>query len=217
MSTTDPQYEAKKTGEAAEMEAKRASANVHSTAQQVREYARDTVRDTGRMAHDEANSRVSGMTDDAASEADRASRAASDAASEYEEGSLPARALDGVSSFLERTASGLRSTDLDTVVDDVSHYARRNPMTFLAGAAVLGFAATRIARAAPRAGAYEGDYEPYGSPDYGRDDPFGGPARPGQASGLSEASTPGTDDSAAPVRTGGGPVPGTETVRGPVK
>ena len=44
----------------------------------------------------------------------------------------------------------MRDKDLGEVAGDVSDFARRNPLAFLGGAALLGFAGTRIARASER-------------------------------------------------------------------
>jgi hypothetical protein len=131
-------------------EARRAGEEVRAAAKGVRDHAADAVRDVGRMARDEANASVGRAADSAAAEAERAATAAEEAAGDYPEGAVTGRALESVSAFLEDTAESLRGADLETVADDVTRFARRNPLTFLAGAAAVGFAAARLARAAPR-------------------------------------------------------------------
>ncbi len=146
----DARHAATDTARTARDEAKRAGDEMRSAARDVRDHAADAIRDTGRIVHDEANARVNRAAGSAASEAERAARAADDAASDYPDHAIPAHALESVSAFLEDTARGLRETDLDTVSEDVTRFARSNPLTFLAGAAALGFAAARLARATPR-------------------------------------------------------------------
>lgn len=149
MTPSDPRTEADEAARTAEQEAKRAGEEVRAAARDVREHAADAVRDAGRIAREEANARADRATDAAAAEARRAARAADDAAGDYPDDVFPARALEGVSAFLEDTADSLRSADLESVAQDVTRFAHRNPLTFLAGAAAVGFAAARLARAAP--------------------------------------------------------------------
>lgn len=146
----DPAQAADRARREASEEARRAGEEMRSAARGVRDHASDAVRDAGRMARDEANARVGRATDSAAAEAERAATAAEDAAGDYPEGAMPGQALEGVSAFLEDTARSLRGADLESVADDVTRFARRHPLTFLAGAAAIGFAAARLARAAPR-------------------------------------------------------------------
>jgi hypothetical protein len=122
------------------------------------EAARDGMHDlrqeaTGRMdaakdwVRDAADERVRATTDTGAEQVARTARAFEDAAGEYGEGSMPGEALHRVSAFLESTARDLRDTDLETLTTEVSRFARRNPVLFVAGAAAVGFAAARLLRA----------------------------------------------------------------------
>ena len=202
----DPRHEAENTAQSARDEAKRAGEEMRSAARDVRDHAADAVRDTGRLAHDEANARVNRAAGSAASEAERAAQAAEDAASDYPDDAMPARALEGVSAFLEDTARGLRETDLDTVSEDVTRFARRNPLTFLAGAAALGFAAARLARATPRDG--------YADDAYWDDDGYAGPDG-GDWPGTSAAEAPSTDPvSRTQARRGARDAPGDVQAQG---
>jgi hypothetical protein len=169
----DPQHVADMARRDASDEARRAGEEVRSTARNMREHVRDAARDAGRIARDEANARVGRAADGAAAEAERAAAAAEEAAGDQPEGALSSRALEGVSVFLEDTAHGLRETDLESVAGEVRRFARRNPLTFLAGAAAVGFAVTRIARAGARddAGAGRGSSrDGHGDPEPARDD-----------------------------------------------
>ncbi|RDC69919.1 hypothetical protein DLJ49_17390 [Rhodovulum sp. 12E13] len=192
-SSPEPAEAADRARREASEEARRAGEEVRAAARGVRDHAGDAVRDAGRMARDEANARVGRAADSAAAEAERAAAAAEDAAGDYPDGAMPGRALESVSAFLEDTADSLRRADLESVADDVSHFARRNPLTFLAGAAAVGFAAARLARAAPH-----GDGRFDDAPDRdetgrarqsGPDDPQGfGRADPVQAQDIDPAA-----------------------------
>jgi len=145
MSQAEPKHSAEEAVRTAEEQARRAEAEAERFASKVSDRAQSSVRDAGRLAHDEANARVSGAFDAAAGEAERAASAAEDAASNYQSGAVPARALKSVSDLLEDTARGLRHSDLDDVVGNLGRAARRNPVTFLAGAAAVGFVLSVIA------------------------------------------------------------------------
>lgn len=54
-------------------------------------------------------------------------------------------ALNSVGQGIAQLGSDLQSTDPRDVADDISAYARQNPVAFMAGAALLGFAAMRFA------------------------------------------------------------------------
>ena len=147
MTDPDPRASAEEAVRAAEAEAERAEAHLAESLGQLRDHAGDALRDSGRIMRDSANARVSDAFDAAADEVDRA------AASLHEAGARDGpealrRPLSDVSGFLERTARDLRDTDLDEVARQVGAVARERPVTFMAGAAAIGFALGRIARAA---------------------------------------------------------------------
>ena len=192
-----PQESAEEAVRRAEEEAQRAEAEARRAFDGLRRHARDAARDSGRIARDEANARVSGAFDSAAGEAERAARAAEEAAGEYDPHAMPARALESVSVLLEDTARGLRDTDLERVVDELRNTARRHPVTFLAGAAALGFAAARLARASD------------GDDGAGRQDRHAGGGDRGFA-GTSTAEAPATDPAAGSAQAPAAPAtPGT--------
>lgn len=197
MSQAEPKHSAEEAVRTAEEQARRAEAEAERFASEVRDRAESRVRDAGRLAHDEANARVSGAFDAAAGQAERAASAAEDAASNYQSGAAPARALKSVSDLLEDTARGLRDSDLDDVVGNLGRAARRNPVTFLAGAAAVGFVAARLARASD---SHAGDHEPPRWPARGSQGEGAG------TGGTSAVETPAT--SASATSSGANPVPG---------
>lgn len=66
---------------------------------------------------------------------------------------------------LESFSQTLEGKDIDTVVNDVQRFARRNPAAFLGGAVALGFIASRFLKSS--ADTYGSDRDYYSSEAYG--------------------------------------------------
>ncbi|MEL7253972.1 MAG: hypothetical protein AAGL23_07335 [Pseudomonadota bacterium] len=98
------------------------------------------------IAHAKATDAKDGVADEVSSVSNALRRASED----LREGSPQERAFDAVSGSLADLSDSVRSKDITEMVDDVSDFARRNPVTFLGGAALLGFAAVRMAKATQR-------------------------------------------------------------------
>ncbi|WP_306115538.1 MULTISPECIES: hypothetical protein [unclassified Roseovarius] len=69
------------------------------------------------------------------------------AAEEMRSGSPQERTLGQIAEGLADASEAIRNKDLGEMVHDVSAFARKNPLVFLGGAALVGFAATRFAKA----------------------------------------------------------------------
>lgn len=69
------------------------------------------------------------------------------ASEELRGGSAQERTLGTIASSLADVSDQIRDKDLGEIVQMVSTAARKNPMLFLGGAALLGFAASRYAKA----------------------------------------------------------------------
>ncbi|QBF33308.1 hypothetical protein [Thalassococcus sp. S3] len=69
------------------------------------------------------------------------------AAEEMRSGSPQERTFGQIAEGLADASEAMRNKDLGEMVHDVSAFARRNPLLFLGGAALIGFAATRFAKA----------------------------------------------------------------------
>ncbi|WP_298447482.1 hypothetical protein [uncultured Marinobacter sp.] len=69
------------------------------------------------------------------------------AAEEMRRGSAQERTFSQIAEGLADASDAMRDKDLGEMVGAVSNFARRNPMVFLGSAALIGFAATRFARA----------------------------------------------------------------------
>ncbi len=114
--------------------------DVTSKAQELGSEAKNAIRT-------EADRAANTARDAAVDKARNVANAADAAASEFEPGSLQARAAQQVADQVEGFANKLRSSDLQTVTRDVSDFARKNPALFIGAAAMLGFAATRFLKA----------------------------------------------------------------------
>jgi len=107
-------------------------------------------------------SRASDVTDTITSEArnyaDRAKGTIADevetvasalrtAADEMSRGSASERTFSQIANGLADASDAMRDKDLGQIVGVLSDFAKRNPLVFLGGAALVGFAATRFAKA----------------------------------------------------------------------
>lgn len=99
--------------------------------------ARDTAAASAREEAEKARGQAVDEIDDAASAAHAAER-------EFDDDSLQAAALRQIGAQISNVADQLRDKPVDAMVDDVAVFARRNPLLFLGGAAIVGFAAARF-------------------------------------------------------------------------
>jgi hypothetical protein len=101
---------------------------------------------------------VKGTADAALKQGDKAKESVADeissvssalrtAADEMRSGSPQERTFGQIAESLADASDALRDKDLGTMVGDLGRFARSNPMVFLGGAALIGFAATRFAKA----------------------------------------------------------------------
>lgn len=128
-----------------------------SDAATAKKAAQDLAHNAEREAHnmsaavaDIAHTKATDAKDGVADEVSSVSNALRRASEDLREGSPQERAFDAVSGSLADLSDSVRSKDITEMVDDVSDFARRNPVTFLGGAALLGFAAVRMAKATQR-------------------------------------------------------------------
>jgi gas vesicle protein len=119
------------------------------------ETTRDSFADSARRTASDATEAARGM---AADQTERAKGAVADevssvahalrtAADDLREGSAQERTFAQIADTLADAADAIRGKDLGEMVSEATQMARRNPMTFLGGAALLGFTAVRFARA----------------------------------------------------------------------
>ncbi len=166
--------------------------------------ARDAAADLGNEARDKARSLGENVAGQAREQADAAKAGAAEeissvskalrrASEELRDGSPQERTFGAAADAIAELADSVRDRDLGQMVDELSGFARRNPVGFLGGAALLGFAGVRLAKASRRA--RDGDDADH-SGQY-----------------IHQASTPAAPRSptASPAGTTGGP--GTATTR----
>ena len=86
------------------------------------------------------------------------------ASQDLRNGSAQERTLGQIANGLADASDALRDKDLGEIVQTISRIARQNPMLFLGGAAMFGFAASRFAKASTSrvAGDQQGSYESFG-------------------------------------------------------
>jgi hypothetical protein len=115
----------------------------------------DSLSETARRTASDAAAAARGM---AADQTDRAREAVADevsgvahalrtAADDLREGSAQERTFAQIADTLADAAEAIRDKDLGEMMHEATRMARRHPMTFLGGAALLGFTAVRFARA----------------------------------------------------------------------
>ncbi|MEH6390174.1 MAG: hypothetical protein V7763_00825 [Sulfitobacter sp.] len=124
-----------------------------SASEQVKAHAKD-VADT---VATEAGNYAGQAKDAAADEVKNVSSALRTAADEMRRGSPQERTFSQIADGLADASDSLRDKDLGEMVTAVSDFAKRNPLVFLGSAALIGFAATRFAKAS-RTGSSRADY-----------------------------------------------------------
>jgi flagellar motor switch protein FliG len=99
------------------------------------------------QAMTEVRARADGAKAGVASEVGDVATALRRAAEEMRGGSPQERTIGTIASSLADVSDSIRDKDLGEIVQMVSKVARDNPVLFLGGAALLGFAASRYAKA----------------------------------------------------------------------
>ena len=113
----------------------------------IADKAKGAAADTAQKVADTARSQADAAKSAAADEISGVASAMRAAAEEMRSGSPQERTFGQIAEGIADVSDAMREKDLSTMVQDVSDFARRNPLVFLGGAALIGFAATRFARA----------------------------------------------------------------------
>ncbi|MBU2958362.1 hypothetical protein Q4511_15260 [Paracoccus sp. 1_MG-2023] len=164
------------------------------------EHLGDAARDVGKEAYGRLSEGAAQQTEQvkegAASEVQDISAALRSAADKSRAGSAQERTFGQAAEALADFSDMIRNKDLGEMLNDVNGLARRNPAAFLGGAALLGFAATRFAKASA-------------SPDHG-------PTGNAGAGAMSATSTPSAPTPATSTPSAGMPAsPAINTVTDP--
>lgn len=111
----------------------------------------DSLSSSAREAVGKATAEMSDVADSAkstlADEADSVASALRKAADDLRSGSPQERTFSQMADGLADMSDAVRNKDLGEIVGSLGDFARKNPLVFLGGAALLGFAATRFAKA----------------------------------------------------------------------
>ena len=94
-----------------------------------------------------AATRADAAKSSAADEVSSVASALRTAAEEMRSGSPQERTFGQIAEGLADASDAMRNKDLNEMVQDVSTFARKNPLVFLGGAALVGFVAARFAKA----------------------------------------------------------------------
>lgn len=102
------------------------------------------------QAVEEAQSRAEGAKDTVADEVSSVGKAFRTAFGELRDGSPQEQLFSTMADGLADFADSVRGRSVSELVNGIGEFGRRNPAAFLGGAALLGFAAVRAARASQR-------------------------------------------------------------------
>ena len=105
------------------------------------------VQDVTQKVTNEATQYGDQAKDAAADEVKGVASALRTAANEMRSGSPQERTISQIAGGLADVSDSMRDKDLGEMVGTVTDFARRNPLAFLGGAALVGFAASRFAKA----------------------------------------------------------------------
>ena len=126
------------------------SKEARETSENLTEAARQTATDAGRAIREEAASRADSAKAGVAGEVSDVASALRKAADDMRDGSAQERTFGQIASTLADVSDTIRDKDLGQVANEVSDFAKRNPLLFIGGVALAGFAATRFAMASAR-------------------------------------------------------------------
>lgn len=131
--------------------------------QTVKTRAQELGEDIADAATAKANHAAASMHAQAQQEADQLAQAAEAASDAFPSGSVQSQIADQVAQQADRLAQTVAQMDAQAVIQDVSDFARRNPLVFVGGAALVGLLAARFLKARDTSGIAQ---------SYGDDDPW---------------------------------------------
>ena len=141
--------------------------NTSDLGDRVKEHASELGNQAKAAAAQEAVAQADHVKETAANKAQQAARAADAAASELDPASPQAQAVQQVADHIEDVAMKLRTADVRQLAGQATDMARRNPLLFIGGAAIAGFAAARFLKARdPHPTPYTDQADPWGEPRY---------------------------------------------------
>ncbi|MCQ0969515.1 hypothetical protein MLD63_03570 [Paracoccus sp. TK19116] len=111
------------------------------------EDIKDQARDVASQVSDQAVCYADQAKASAADEVQGVASALRTAANELRDGSPQARTFSQIADTLADASDSLRDKDLGQMMTAANDFAKRNPLIFLGSALLVGFAATRFAKA----------------------------------------------------------------------
>ena len=148
--------------EAAKNEAVAAADEAESRARALTGQAKVEAEKIAAKARARAEEAIAEYRGRAVGEANRMASALRDASANMRDGSPQERAISHMADSMANAADAISGKDLGSIIGDINAFARRNPTAFIGGAALLGFAAARFAKASASDG-YEEDFHYAGS------------------------------------------------------
>lgn len=118
-----------------------------SAASTASENLKNTAQDVAGTVSQEAQHYADQTKETAADEVKSVASALRTAAEDLRSGSPQERTFSQIADGLADASEAIRGKDLGELVNDLNGFAKRNPMVFLGSAALIGFAATRFAKA----------------------------------------------------------------------
>lgn len=133
-----------------------------------KEHAAELRDQAKAAATQEAVARAEEAKTTVASKVQQTADAADAAANQFDPASAQAQAVQQVADHIEDVATKLRTADVQKLAGQATEMARRNPLLFIGGAAIAGFAAARFLKARdPHPTGYADHTDPWGTPHYG--------------------------------------------------
>ena len=165
-------------GEQASATAREAKDKVTTVAADVASDLKSRAREISDTITTQATTYAGQARDTVADEVGSVASALRSAADEMRSGSAAERTFSQIADGLADASEAMRDKDLGQIVNTLTEFARRNPMLTMGGAALLGFAATRFAKASS-------DHAVMGGSSQGT---YGGYNNPGRATGMAGRS-----------------------------
>lgn len=110
------------------------------------EKVKSAAKEAAQTVKEEAHAQAVGAKDNVAGEVKSIASALRTASNDMRDGSPQERAMGQIAETLADVSDSIRDQDLGEMATTAISFARRNPLVFLGGAALLGFTAARFVK-----------------------------------------------------------------------
>lgn len=124
--------------------AREAAAAIRETGKAALSDARDAAQETAKTVRDTAGEAADSVRRSTADTGEKVASAIRDRAEQQDDDSVQRRLLESVAGGMDSLSHRVREGSLSQLVADAEGFARRNPLLFVAGAALAGFAIARM-------------------------------------------------------------------------